>query len=361
MNSALGPAVSVFRYDDSAFGQQLDEILLLPPAAIAAEQTRVRDFVLSGDNWWASMYNPETNSAGLYRFDTQWNFVDQVALPAATRPQQLVNWGEKILVRDEQHVPIQRFTAQGTPEVALVSNLLESLVTRRQRSATLTHAAWRIALVAGALILVVGLCVGSLQRLRGLVYKAHRESGAEPVDEQAEEVLWVDPAEDRQARLRRAGISYGILSIALILLAIGQGVALIPLVALLVALSGPAFGLVLLGRSHIGHIGILAEQLLLVDHSGMYHLGEGPRIQYRGPFLLIDDVVVFSGGKNLPTFSSKQVRSGVTPLAQAGIKVDRTTVLIKLLQGQHPLAQGVLAGLATLTIALALLALQGIF
>ena len=120
------------------------------------------------------------------------------------------------------------------------------------------------------------------------------------------------------------------------------------------------FGLALLGRSHIGHIGILAEQLLLVDHSGMYHLGEGPRIQYRGPFLLIDDVVVFSGSKNLPTFSSKQVRSGVTPLARAGIKVDRTTVLIKLLQGQHPLAQGVLACLATLTIALALLALQGI-
>jgi hypothetical protein len=280
---------------------------------------------------------------------------------ADTQPQQLVNWGEKTLVRDEQHIPIQRFNAQGKPEVALVSNLLESLVTKRQRSATLTHAAWRIALVASTLILVVGLCLGNLQHLRGLVYKAHRERGAEPIDEYAEEVLWVDPAQDRSIQLRRTGISYTILSIALILLAMGQGVAVLPLTALLVALSGPAIGLVLLSRSHTGHIGILAEQLVLVDHSGVYHLGAGPRIQHRGPFLLIDDVVVFSGSKNLPAFSSKQVQAGVTPLAQAGIKVDRTTVLVKLLQSQHPLAQGALATLATLAAALVLLALQGIF
>ena len=100
MNSADGPGISVLRYEDSAFGQQLDEILLLPPAAQKADQSRVGNFLWSGNSWWASLENPESGSIGLYRFDNEWNYLDQVALPVDSGPLQLVSWGEKTLVND---------------------------------------------------------------------------------------------------------------------------------------------------------------------------------------------------------------------------------------------------------------------
>jgi hypothetical protein len=91
----------------------------------------------------------------------------------------------------------------------------------------------------------------------------------------------------------------------------------------------------------------------------MYHLGGGSRVQYRGPFVLLDDVVVFTGTRLLPAFSSKQVAGNVTPLAEAGIKVDRKTLIVKLLQGGHPLARGALAMLLSFAVAAVLLGLQG--
>jgi hypothetical protein len=360
MNSAVGPAVSVFRYDDSAFGQQLDEILLLPPAAIEAEQSRVGDFVWSAGNWWASIVNPQTNSVGLYRFDAQWNFIEQAELPADTWPQQLATWGDKTLVRDAHHIPLQRFNASGVPEAPWVSDLLQSLVARHQRGTNLTGMAWRISLALCALVAIGGLCLGSLAHLRRLVYKPHRERGAEPVDEYVDAVHWVDPVTDRRARLRRTTIVYAVIAVALLLIAIARHVAPIQLAAALIALSGPAIALLLLGRSSVGHIGILQEQFLLVDHRGMYHLGGGPRVQYRGPFVLLDDVVVFTGTRLLPAFSAKQVAGSVTPLAEAGIKVDRKTLLVKLLQGGHPLARGTVAMLLSFAAAAVLLGLQGI-
>ena len=360
MNSATGPAVSVFRYDDSAFGQQLDEILLLPPAAMVAEQSQVRNFLWSADAWWVSMYNPQTNSAGLYRFDAQWNFTGQAQLPANTLPGVLATWGEKTLVGDAGHLPIQRFNSRGAPEAPLVSDLLEKLVNKQQRHASFTGLAWRVSLLLCALVAVTGICLGNLQRLRGLVYKPHRERGAAPVDEYAEALYWINPVNNRKARLQRTGLVYAAAALAMSLLAIGQSVTVMQLTALLIALSGPAVALLLLGKTPIGHLGVAQQQLLLVDHTGMYHLGSGPSVQYRGPFLLIDDVVVFTGVNWLPTFSNEQVQSDVMPLASGGIKVDRNTVVVKLLQCRHPLAQGGVVILAALTAAAVLLCLPGL-
>ena len=360
LNSATGPAISVLRYDDSAFGQQLDEILLLPPAAMETGQSRVGPFIWSADAWWTSMYNPETGSAGLYRFDTQWNFSSQVKLAAGTAPRQLVNWGEKTLVGDSHQIGIQRFNAQGEPEVPMVSNLLEQLVGRQQRAASLTGLAWRIGLMVLAIMTIAGFFIGNLQRLRSLVYKTQRARGAESVDEYADAVLWIAPVDNRKALLRRTGFIYAIASAGLVLLAISQSVSTLQLAALLIALSGPAVALTLLGKSPAGHLGIVKQQLLLVDPTGMYHLGGGPDLQYHGSFLLIDDVVVFTGNRLLPAFSADQVKSLVTPLATGGIKIDRNTVLVKLLQCRHPLIQGTAVILAAGAIAAVLLCLQGV-
>jgi hypothetical protein len=361
VNSPQGAAISVFRYEDKAFGQQLDEVLLLPPPGATIEFTGVRDFLRNGEHWWVLLERAGSDAAGLYRFDAQWQFVDQPALVAGARPARLVNWGNRVLVVDPAHIPVQRFNSDGAAEAPLVSTALTQLGSGREHRANLILLGWRLGLALCALVALAGLCTGSLHRVRSLVYKSCRERGAEPIDRLADAIDWIELAPDRSASLGRTGIAFAVLATGLVLGAIGLGVTSLQLSALLLALAGPAAALILLQRSDPGHIGILDSELLLVDHTGMYHLGSGGRIQCRGPFLMLDDVTVFTGTQLLPAFSPAEIAQRVAPLAAEGVRVDRKIVTVKLLQARHPLALGAVAILAACAAALALLSLQGIF
>ncbi len=361
MNSAEGPGISVFRYEDEAFGRQLDEILLLPPAGSAAKFTGVRDFLRSGDYWWALLETAGSDRSGLYRFDAGWAFVDRPPLTADTHPAGLLNWAGRILVLDPSRVAVQRFSADGMVEAPLVSSVLTELVSGQEQRAELIRLGWRIGLMLCVLGAIAALLSGGLHRARSLVYSSCRERGAEPIDKLADAIDWLELAPNRAANLGRTAITYALLATGLLLAAIGLGVSSLQLSALLLALAGPATALILLQRSDPGHIGIHEQELLLVDHQGMYHMGSGARIHWRGPFLMIDDVIVFSGTPQLPAFSPVELAQRVAPLAAQGVRVDRKIVTVKLLQGRHPLALGALAIGATLAAALALVSLQGIF
>ena len=187
---------------------------------------------------------------------------------------------------------------------------------------------------------MIGASLGYHQYLRSLVYHSRPVRGAEPVDEHTENIHWIDPASDRAGAIRRLWISWGALAAATVLLCIGLGVEPYQLVAALIALVGPAVALALVERSQPAHVGTLEDSLILVDHRQMYHLASGPRIQYRGPFLLIDDVVVFTGTPALPAHSPEQFTTEVAPVVEAGARVDRKTVLVNLLDARHPLARG---------------------
>jgi hypothetical protein len=361
VNSAQGAAISIFRYEDQAFGKQLDELLLLPPADGAGEFTAVRDFVRSGDYWWVLLDRAGSDRTGLYRFDSQWKFVDQPPLAAGSRPVHLLNWGGRVLVLDPSRIPVQRFSSSGLAEAPLVSSVLTELAAAQEHRANLSLLGWRLGLALGVLGALAGLVTGSLHRVRSLVYKSCRERGAEPIDKLADAIDWIELAPDRSASLRRTGITYAVLVTGLVLGAIGLGVSSLQLSALLLSLAGPATALILLQRSDPGHIGIHDNTLLLVDHDGMYHLGSGSRIHYRGPFLMIDDVTVFSGTRLLPALDPIGITRRVVPLTAQGVRVDRKIVTVKLLQGRHPLALGAVAIVATFAAAGALLSLQGIF
>jgi hypothetical protein len=361
VNGSEGPAISVFRYEDSSFGKQLDEILLLPPAAQQAEQTRVGDFLYSGGAWWVLLQNPKSGSTGLYRFDDEWNFLDEVSLQDGAGPLQLANWGKKTLINDPRRSTIQRFNAQGKAEVPFVSTQLDAVIDSHQQGARRAGLVWRGGLLLCAVAAVLGLGFGYLQGLRRLVYSSRRGQGAEPVDDHAQALHWIDPLPNRAALLRLRGISYGLLALGIVLLAVAQSVSVWQLASLLLVLSGPAVALILLSRQAVGHIGILGDQLLLVDHSGMYHMAGGSRVQYRGPFLSIDDVVVFCGSRLLPAFSLAQVQKEVRPIALGGVRVDRNTLMVRLLQCRHPLALGALAILTAAGAAILLLCLQSLF
>ena len=174
------------------------------------------------------------------------------------------------------------------------------------------------------------------------------KSSAEPVDDYAATLRWVDPVPNRPTLLRRMSLIYGIMVLGILLLATGQNIALWHLTALLIVLSGPAMALQILSRLPAGNIGIVEDKLLLVDHTGTFHIGTGPRVQYRGHFLMIDDVVVFIGNRLLPAFSAKQAQALIKPLAMGAVKVDRKTLIVKLLECRHPLAQSAAVIFATL-------------
>jgi hypothetical protein len=355
LNSDAAPAISVFRPDEQAFGVQLDEILLLPPPAIKAEQSKVIDFVWSADSWWVSLLNPETHSAGVYRFDDKWNFLGQIELQENTFPDQLQAWADKTLVLDNSQAAIQRFSASGGAEVPLNSHAMSEYLDAQRKSQQTTAALWRLSLAALSLIAVAGLCAGNLHRLRNLVYRAGKEQGAEPISDRVKEVTWIPKARSRDMRYKQLTVAY----IACCLLALVTAATLAQsalfVIAIGISMAGPLVGLFLLYSTRTGHIGLLGSQLLLVDHQNFYHLGSGPRILYRENFIMLDDILVFTGTNLLPVFDSKQLLQTIQPIATAGIKVDRKTLLIKLLQSAHPIVKATTASLSCLALAMLVL------
>ncbi len=361
LNNGSGPTISVLRYDDSAFGTQLDEIVLEPPAAAAAGHSRVGDFLFSGGNWWVTLYNPDDDAAGLYRFDSRWNYLDEAALGHPSLPLALTNWADKTLVNDGRGIALGRFNASGGVEVPLASRPLEKLAGDSRLRVRLVDSAWRAGLVALAMVALLAFAGAYLQRLRQLVYRSAKERGAEPVDDLLDEVEWIGEAPGRRKALRGRLLSYGGIALALLLIATGQRVGALELAALLVLLLGPGIALALMARSSAGHLGVTGGRLLLVEPAGTYHLGGGAQLLYRGNLLFIDDVALYTGSKILPAFSGDEVSRRVEPLVEGGVRIDTRTALTRLLQSRHPLARGLAIIAACTVCALALLAAGAMF
>ncbi|KZX60593.1 hypothetical protein A3709_00545 [Halioglobus sp. HI00S01] len=351
INSAEGPAVGVFRYEDQAFGKQLDEVLLLPPQALAEAQTRVRDFVRSGDYWWVNLYNPETGSAGLYLFDSDWKYLRDLPAPDPLADGRLLRWGQKVLLFHPGTTQILRFSETGEPEADVSSDLLAELKGEQQRTQTIKSVVWAVAFSLCLIAVVGALAYTGHQYLRSLVYVNRPARGAEPLDQYSDSITWVDPVEDRRRDLLRTGLGYGLICLAALLVVAGLNASAHEALAAIIALAGPAVGLLLYGRGESGHVGRCDDTLALVDHRDMYHLAKGARIHYRGPFLMVDDVVVFTGTALIPNLNPEQVAEQIYPLARQGARVDRKTALVKLLEVRHPIAVGVLACAASLVIA----------
>jgi len=349
INSNQGPAISVFRYEDSAFGRQLDEILLLPPPAVEQHHSRVSDFIRVGDFWWVLMSNPDNGSTGVYLFDSQWNFQRQIQSKHLDRHSRLHSWGTRALIWSPQRATIQRFAAGGKAEAPFKSELLQALLADRKRNHRLLATGWFAGFSLLFLTVVVSFARSYHQYLRNLVYRSRPAQGSDPIDEYAASIDWVDPLADRSRRLQRTSFYWVVLGLGIACLCIGLGASVSQLTAALIALAGPLAALAFFKRGEIGHAGTAEDKLVLVDHRDMYHIASGARIQYRGPFLMIDDVVVFTGSRLLPVLAPAQVSSRLRPLAQTGIRIDRKTVAVKLLEHRHPLVA------AALSIAVALM------
>jgi hypothetical protein len=327
----------------------------LPPGAIENGQVNIFDFARVGDYWWASMVNPDTGDAGLYVFDSTWKYLREIELPPSHMPATVAVWGQKVLVPSPTSARILRFSASGGAEADYRSDLLDQLIASHQLRAQWQTLGWS-AMFALCLALVgLSLALTYWQHLRHLVFRARPTRGAEPLDQYTADLDWIDPVKDRDARLRRAAVGYALLCVATLMLCMGLGVSSLALGTVLLALTGPAVALYLYARGNDGHAGVTGESLALVDHRDMYHIASDARIQYRGPFLSIDDVVVFTGTALLPAMDPDQVTGKLLPVVAAGARVDRKTILVKLLEVRHPLALGALAIAGGLLAALSVL------
>ncbi|MEM1112639.1 MAG: hypothetical protein AAGI11_12085 [Pseudomonadota bacterium] len=354
ITAAEGPATGVYRYDAMAFGQQLDQLLLMPPPALERELSRVAHLKRAADSWWAVLTSENGSTSALLRFNDQWDYLGEARLPSSVTPDQLLPWGQRMLVLDRERIALDRFNAQGQTELPLRSTSLLSAAEQRRSWQHWSQTVWRLVLLAVLTSLVYAVLLAYLQHLRTLVYRQGRCRGAAPLEGVGEDMLWLKPRTDRAHAIRRAGIAYTCIALPLLALAASLDLTGLQLCGLTILAAGPALALWMLYQAPAGHVAVTNGQFLLVDHNNMYHHGKGPELQYRGNFLLIDDVVVFLGNRLLPQFEGAQATA---KLARSGIRVDRGTLAIKMLQTGHPFARGAIAMLAAVTLGMLLLAI----
>ena len=306
VNSTEGPGISVLRYEAESFAQQLDEILLLPPTALEAGLGSVRDFAWSGEQWWATLQNPDTGAAGMFRFDTLWNVLGTVALPPTEEPGALVPWGTRMLVLDGERGQLLRFSAEGEPGIALASPYLQTMASARTEALTLRELLGKFATVLLALLSLAASLFTLWQRQRQRVFAADRQRSAPPLGSRASDIFWLP---QRPRRLPSLPARLGLRQ---------------------------------------NHLGVLGKQLILVDHRGVYHVGNGIHLQQHPLFLKAEDVIVYTGsGRRAFTADAWPL---VQPTLTAAGKADTAAVVVTLLESGHPLA---LAAVGLLMVVLA--------
>jgi len=342
MNSSTDPAIRIFRPDSKGFGEQLDYILLLPQQAQKQGHTQVNDFLWSADSWWVMMANPDTHGSALYRFDSGWNYLSTAVMQPQSFPQQLLAWSNKILVVERTRVEIARFDARGQAELPLTPKALADDITRKQARLSQSRRLWYACLGFLALVGIATYTLGRFHQLRALVYKEDKVRSAAQIDDKIKTIRWIELDSRKNVAFKQFGALLATITILLIGTLVYQGAPINVVIAAIIFFSGPAIALTLMATSRPGHVGVLDDRLILVDHNNIYHIGGGARVHYRNNFLLLDDIAVYVGDKLLPVFSTEQLSLNIAPLARAGVKVNRKTVVVKLGQSSHPLTRGLI-------------------
>ncbi len=205
-------------------------------------------------------------------------------------------------------------------------------------------------LQASILVMLFGVAAGMLafsilQIMRERIYTAPGDDNEIGFDINSEDIEWLAPALNSDKRLRQIGYSLaGGAVIALIgSFIVGLSIwAMLAVSLILIGVGGLYFSL---QRACSCHLGILEDRLIVVDHTNTYRVGSGPKIQYFRNYVMIDDVIVCLGNRLVSQFANEPLQQRFQPLFTTGIKVDRATLRVKLIQRRHPMLIGI-SGLA---------------
>ena len=356
LTQAQSNAVIVLKPDERDFGRRLEDIPLPAQAAVNGEHVFPGALLYHQQRWWTTMQSEDGGSAGLYLFSPDWRIKRRVALPGQARPISLNRWRSSILVADSATGRIYRYDSTAAREADFSPKYLDSVLAGQRAELSLSRSQ-RTAILVLLCSLAAGLLTLTyLHIMHGRVYTAPGSGSELDLDINSEKIEWL--ALDVETDWRRLGLflsgTAGAAMAGCWLLGFGALATLA--ISLLLAGAGGLY--LALQQGCRGHLGALDNRLIVVDHSNTYRVGIGPEIQYFRNFVMINDVVVYLGDRLLARFCSAALQERFQPLFRTGIKVDRATVGIKLIQQRHPLALGG-AAILTAVAAFVLLALYG--
>jgi hypothetical protein len=199
------------------------------------------------------------------------------------------------------------------------------------------------------------LALGVFNRLGGKIYIPPADRDEPEFDINNGDIEWLAPADNLASRSRSLG--YLLLAGALSIFSVAMlaQLSLWGMLAIAIAIAGCAGLYAALLRARRCHLGVLDDRLILVDHTNTYRVGSGPKIQYFKNYVMIDDVIVYLGNALWGAFAAEPLHQRFEPVFNTGIKVDRATLQVKLIQRRHPVWLGFSGLSATFLVALLLL------
>lgn len=309
-----GPLLGIYRPDQKNFGQQLDALLLMPPPAVEAGQNRIRDIALTPEYRWA-LLEGDGVAAGLYRFDPQWGNPVVLSKALAAQTPYLQSWRDKILLADPGLMSVARFSAAGEPEAPFVSELL---LQERENWTSTTAERALLRSVGIGLPLLIALIAGIAAALyfasrRALNHLPQQRSAL--LDPMPAGIRWLPDADGREASVARIG---GMLLCITLLFAAGFAITGngASALAMLPAMIASLYAWDALRRGCGGHLGILGNRIIAVDHDGRYFYGEQSALRGTPGFLLAPGIVLplaIPGLRNLQLTLTAAERESIRP------------------------------------------------
>ncbi|WOJ94608.1 hypothetical protein R0135_05445 [Congregibacter variabilis] len=349
-----GPMLGVYRPDQQNFGQQLDALLVMPAAAIAAGQDRLRDVSPGDESYWALMAGSDA-APGLFQLNQQWGNPRGIALPRELSTPYFISWRDKLLIADPKQAVIQRVASDGRLEAPFESSLIlqerENWIKLAQQRSLMRQ------LGIGLPLILVLFCIAT-----ALLYLAsYRALSAIPqersvlLDPLPGGIHWLPGSAHRDRSVNQLGIALLLTSIFILALlgSLGgwqQALASLPLlIASLYAWSE-------LRRGSGGHLGLLEKHFICVDYDGRYFYGKRSVLRGNAAILIASGLVL---PVSIPVLPNLEVASLNKALYAPAHSSSRVEILGALWLSRHPWMNAALAITAGLLLTVSLLVIIG--
>lgn len=322
--------------DNIGFGTVLQRSALSNEAADAAGHTQVTGLARVGEFWWVLLQSQDGNSSGLYRYDDDWAYISAAVLPEGSIPDSVISWKGQLLVGDELGRTVHLVSDGGAPLGELGSDVVRELSAAPVRRAEWLPALRKTLLSVTILLLLALGCVMAIRHYRSKVYTPPGDPEEALLKADDPGITWMGAPASVRPRVKLMG--YGLVAAFLLILVatrLGYLPGLLSLL-LLVICMGLMAELVALYQGSFAFIGVIGDRLILVDPGNTYRVARTSRLQYFDNHLMIDDVIVSLGNKLQRLFDQSRIDELVLPLVNRGIRTDRITVHMKMIETRHP-------------------------
>ena len=349
-----GDAVIALVGSERNFGDERGRHTLAVDGAQATGHIFPRATVRLEEHWWVLMQSRDGSTSGLYRFTPDWQYAGTAPLSEGAEPGNPVRWGSKLLVPDSVNETVYRVAADNSLEKPFSADAISKALADRRESLEFSRSLQVVVLLVMFFAALSLYTFGTIKSLQGKIYKALSDTDEHGFDISNEDILWLDPAPEARVKLRRLCFLFGVVAVLALAGAVTAGAGLGAIVAILLVSGGVAGYFYAIYQSWDCHMGLLEDELVVIDHNNAYRIGKGPKIQYVNNYVMIDDVIVYLGNRLVQQFDPKPLRHRFAPLVRRGIRVDKTTLRLKLINSRHPMFYGSV-GLALAALAATLL------